>query len=58
MLADAGADDGVVELAALLQDLPQPLDGVLRQDGILAVGVAQRLRLAPMFDLANPLLEG
>src|SRR5262249_11130068 len=58
MLAHASADDGVVELAALAEDLPEPLDGELRQNGIVAVGVAQRLRLAPMLDLANPLLEG
>ncbi len=57
MLADAGGDDGVVELAAVAEDLPQPLDGVLRQDGVVAVGVAQRLGLAPVLDLANPLGE-
>ena len=37
-----------------LDDLPQPLDGVLRQDGVVAVGVAQRLRLAPVLDLPHP----
>ncbi len=44
MLADAGGDDRVVELLALVQDLPQPLDGVLRQDGVVAIVKAQRLR--------------
>ena len=40
-----------------LDDLPEPLDGVLRQDGVVAVGVAQRLRLAPVLDLLNPVGE-
>ena len=54
VLADAGGDDRVVELAAVAEDLPQPLDGVLRQDGVVAVGEAQRLRLAPLLDLPDP----
>ena len=54
MLADAGGDDRLVEPAAVLDDVPKPLDGVLRQDGVVAVGVAQRLGLAPLLDLANP----
>ena len=57
VLADAGRDDRVVEPAAVLEDLPQPVDGVLRQDGVVAVGVAQRLRLAPLLDLPQPLRE-
>src|SRR5579884_2981431 len=55
MLADAGTDNAVIELTTLLKDLPQPLDGVLGQNGIIAIGVAQRLCLTPMLNLANPL---
>ena len=40
-----------------LEDLPQPVDGVLRQDGVVAVGELQRLGFAPVVDLPHPVGE-
>ncbi len=58
MLADAGRDDGLVELASVAQDFPQPLDRILRHDGVVAVVEAHRLAVAPFFDLTHPVGEG
>ena len=55
VLTDAGADDRLVELTSLFQQLVQPLDRVLRDDQILAgFGERQRFGFAPRVDLAEP----
>ena len=54
MLADPRRDDGVVETPAVAADLPEPVDGVLGDDGIVAIRVAQRLGFAPFLDLPQP----
>src|SRR5262249_55006315 len=54
LLPPGRAHNRVVELPPVADDLPQPLDGVLRQDGVLAVGEAHRLLLAPAIDLPQP----
>src|SRR5439155_6355157 len=54
MLAVARGHNRLVELLAVADDLPEAVDGVLRHDGVVAVGVAKRLRFPPFLDLANP----
>src|SRR5262249_50641054 len=54
MLTDAGRDDRIFQSAALLDDLPEPLDGVLGHDGVGAIAVLERLLLAPKVDLPLP----
>ena len=53
MLANVGRDVGV----AVLRQLPQLLDHVLRLDDFAAVLVAQALALAPLIDLPPPRRE-
>ncbi len=55
MLAHARRDDRLIELAALFNDLPQALNGVLSQYGVVAVGVMQGFGVAPLLDLLYPL---